>query len=101
MGVMARNPRSGVLALVLCGLAALVSAPRAHAEDQPAVLVVKLPADAQLEIGGYKSKKTGEVRKFETPVVTRRLCVSARSRAYQMKSWSSFLIRRGRGNTPR
>jgi uncharacterized protein (TIGR03000 family) len=68
MGVTARNFRFGVLALVLGGLSALV-APMARAEDKTAVLVVKLPADAQLEIGGYKSKQTGEVRKFESPAL--------------------------------
>jgi uncharacterized protein (TIGR03000 family) len=69
MGVTTRVSRFGVLSLILCGLTALVSGATARAEDKVAVLVVKLPADAQLEIGGFKSKQTGEVRKFESPTL--------------------------------
>jgi uncharacterized protein (TIGR03000 family) len=69
MGMTERISRFGVLSLILCGLTALFSGATARADDKVAVLVVKLPADAQLEIGGFKSKQTGEVRKFESPAL--------------------------------
>jgi len=46
-----------------------VTAPASGAEKKPALLDVLLPADAELEVDGYKAKATGETRLFETPPV--------------------------------
>ena len=56
---------------VLISSAALmaVTAPASGAEKKPALLDVLLPADAELEVDGYKAKATGETRLFETPPV--------------------------------
>ncbi len=40
------------------------------ADRKPALVVIRLPAGATLEIEGYKSKQEGEVRVFETPPLT-------------------------------
>jgi uncharacterized protein (TIGR03000 family) len=40
------------------------------AEKKPAVLIVRLPADAELYIAGVKCKQTGERREFDTPPLT-------------------------------
>jgi uncharacterized protein (TIGR03000 family) len=43
------------------------SAPEADAEKKPAVIVVRVPAKAELTIGGKKTKQQSEVREFDTP----------------------------------
>ena len=37
------------------------------ADKRPALLDVLLPADAELEVNGYKTKSMGEMRRFESP----------------------------------
>jgi uncharacterized protein (TIGR03000 family) len=41
--------------------------PPPRPRDQPATLVIRLPADAALEIQGSKTQQQGEVRRFTSP----------------------------------
>ena len=43
------------------------SAEKENAAKRPAVIVVRLPANAELTIGGIKSKQRSAVREFDTP----------------------------------
>ena len=54
--------------LVLGGTVPLASQEKGKdAERKPATLLLRVPADAQLEINGVAFKQTGEQRRFETP----------------------------------
>jgi uncharacterized protein (TIGR03000 family) len=58
----------GLLALALSFPAVPAGQARAaDAEERPVTLVVHVPADAQLEVEGAKTKTTGEVREFASP----------------------------------
>jgi len=48
---------------------AAVPAQAGETEKKPALIDVLLPADAELEVDGYKAKAMGETRRFETPPV--------------------------------
>ena len=39
----------------------------ARPEEKPVGLVIQVPADAEVEVQGIKTKQTGEVRTFESP----------------------------------
>jgi uncharacterized protein (TIGR03000 family) len=59
-----RMPARSVWALTALLLA---GAPAARAQDQPATLIVRLPADARLLVEGRETKARGEVRRFHSP----------------------------------
>lgn len=55
------------LAGVVVGLALAVSAATAAGGNQPITLIVLVPADAQVELDGHKTKSVGETRRYQTP----------------------------------
>jgi uncharacterized protein (TIGR03000 family) len=69
---MFRALRSSLLLLFLAGLVAPLSAqpPSRPAESKPIIFYIYVPADAQIDIEGVKTTKTGEARDFKTPDVT-------------------------------
>jgi uncharacterized protein (TIGR03000 family) len=52
--------------LLFSGTAPLPSQEKSK-EKKPAVLILKVPADAKLEVDGVPTKQTGETRRFESP----------------------------------
>lgn len=56
------------------------SRPAWAADKKPVLLDILLPADAELEVNGHKTKSTGETRQFQSPPVT-----SGRTYAYALK----------------
>jgi uncharacterized protein (TIGR03000 family) len=54
------------LAVLVVGLAFAVSAATAGG-NQPITLTVLVPADAQVELDGHKTKSAGETRRYQTP----------------------------------
>ncbi len=56
-----------VALLVLLALGWAVPAVSQDKDKKPAVLILRVPADAKLEVDGLPTKATGEVRKFESP----------------------------------
>src|SRR5688572_3437078 len=48
---------------------------------QPAVIVVRVPADAVVDVEGVRTKSTGEVRRFTSPPLA-----SGRSYIYRLKA---------------
>jgi uncharacterized protein (TIGR03000 family) len=58
-----------IRALVVGASAALLltAAPAVRAQDAPATIVVRLPADARLVVDGDETRQRGEVRRFHSP----------------------------------
>jgi uncharacterized protein (TIGR03000 family) len=76
-----------VLSLVLL---AEVPRPAWGADKKPVHLDILLPEDAELEIGGYKTKSTGETRRFESAPVE-----VGRTYAYSLKiAWHGHTLTR-------
>lgn len=56
-----------VLGLLTLGWTLPVASQDKNKDKKPAVLILRVPADARLEVDGVPTKQTGETRRFETP----------------------------------
>src|SRR4051812_41869661 len=68
---MNRRPLIVAVLMILWGAAGTCWSAEGDApEKKPAVVIVRLPADAELIVAGVKMKQQGAVREFDTPALT-------------------------------
>ena len=59
--------RAGFIGLAFVAAVSLAAGQPPAAAKKRVILIVKVPADAQIEIDGAATKSTGEVRRFQSP----------------------------------